>query len=158
MTLVIKIHQNNNKKHINFFGRDRDLSIYFGRGAEFLLLLFFTPFFFFFFFFLRKWGGPWPQPVPPSLRLWLEGDCLEVAQAINSEEVAWGQYGPLINESKQFLEQLQNWKLVHVPRTCNVVAHKLARLALMYSDELIWHGETPSCISGDITAEAGLLS
>jgi hypothetical protein len=90
--------------------------------------------------------------------VWLEGDCLEVAQAINSEEVAWGQYGPLINESKQFLEQLQNWKLVHVPRTCNVVAHKLARLALMYSDELIWHGETPSCISGDITAEAGLLS
>jgi hypothetical protein len=39
MALVIKIHQNNNKKHMNFFGRNRDLSIYFGGGP--VLLLFF---------------------------------------------------------------------------------------------------------------------
>jgi hypothetical protein len=45
MALVIKTHQNNNnKKHINFFGRDRDLSIYFGGGPVFFFLFFFfTP-------------------------------------------------------------------------------------------------------------------
>jgi hypothetical protein len=90
--------------------------------------------------------------------VWLEGDCLEVVQAMNSSEAAWGRYGPLINESKQLLEQFQNWTVGRVPRTCNVVAHKLAQFALTCSEEMIWHGEPPSCISGDITAEAGLTS
>jgi hypothetical protein len=37
--IVIKTHQNNNKKYINFLERDRDLSIYFGGGP--VLLIFF---------------------------------------------------------------------------------------------------------------------
>ena len=76
--------------------------------------------------------------------------------ALNSANFAWGQYGPLINDSKQLLEQLQHWAIVHVPRICNGVAHKLAKITLTCSDEIIWQGEAPSCICGDITAEAGL--
>jgi hypothetical protein len=72
--------------------------------------------------------------------VWLEGDCLEVVQAMNSTDAVWGRYGSLINESKQLLENFQQWTIVHVPRTCNAVAHKLAKLALTCCYELIWHG------------------
>jgi hypothetical protein len=70
--------------------------------------------------------------------------------------VARDHEGSLINDTKQFLEQFQSWKIVHVSRSCNVVAHKLARLSLTCRDEMFWHGAAPSCISGDISAEAGL--
>jgi hypothetical protein len=69
MALVIKTHQKNNKKHRNFFGRDQNLSIYFGGGPVFFIFYSLN------FFFLGNvgggggGGGPWPQPVPPSLRL-----------------------------------------------------------------------------------------
>ena len=39
MALVIQTHQNNNKKHINFFGEGLDLSIYSGVWPVLLLLL-----------------------------------------------------------------------------------------------------------------------
>jgi ribonuclease HI len=88
--------------------------------------------------------------------VWLEGDCLEVVKALNSAESVWGRYGSLINDAKMLLDQFQQWKVVHVPRTCNRVAHKLAKSALTCSDEVLWQGDIPLCIHGDITAEAGL--
>jgi hypothetical protein len=70
MALVMKTHQNNNKEHKNFVGRDRDLSIYFGGGPVFFIFIFYS-----LNFFLGNGGGgggtmapasPGP-PFPPSL-------------------------------------------------------------------------------------------
>jgi hypothetical protein len=71
MTVVIKTHQNNNKKHINFFGKGPGPIIFFFGGGGGTSIIFYLLFFFF-----EEMGGggggPWPQPVsPPSGRLWL---------------------------------------------------------------------------------------
>jgi hypothetical protein len=44
MSLVIKTHQNNNKKHINFFGEGPGPINLFGRGGDqYYYYYFFTP-------------------------------------------------------------------------------------------------------------------
>jgi hypothetical protein len=76
----------------------------------------------------------------------LEVDLMEVVQALNQEDCSWGRYGSLINEAKLLLQQVYRWKVSHVTRTANEVAHRLAKFALFLGEERLWCEEYPPCI------------
>ncbi|KAG6639485.1 hypothetical protein CIPAW_10G104100 [Carya illinoinensis] len=73
----------------------------------------------------------------------LEGDALSVVKVVNSLEVNWEWHGQLIEDLKAILHNRGNWKVVHVKRSCNNVAHSLAKLALNASEELVWMEDHP---------------
>jgi hypothetical protein len=56
----------------------------------------------------------------------LEGDFMEVVQALSKEECSWGRYGILINDAKLLLLCVQQWSICHVKRQANEVAHRIA--------------------------------
>lgn len=63
----------------------------------------------------------------------LEGDSLEVIQALRSEESSWNQYGVcghLMEDAKNLLHSCQVWRVNHVKREANEIAHRLAKRAL----------------------------
>jgi hypothetical protein len=84
----------------------------------------------------------------------LEGDSLEVVQALCREECTWGRYGALINDAKLLLQQINRWAVSHVRRTANEAAHNLAKLALSSSEERLWTDDFPLCVQDIVIAEA----
>jgi ribonuclease HI len=58
----------------------------------------------------------------------LEGDALEVVQALNSSELCWGRNDPVLNDIKLLLQNFNDWKVFHVHRGANEAAHSLAKL------------------------------
>ncbi|XP_059438559.1 uncharacterized protein LOC132171289 [Corylus avellana] len=53
--------------------------------------------------------------VPMGLNdVMLEGDSLEVVQALCEEESTWGRYGALITDAKFLLQNIQRWSVCHV--------------------------------------------
>ena len=64
----------------------------------------------------------------------LEGDALEVVQALNRYEGNWGSYGQLIIDVKEMLSHSPMWCIRHTNCIANGVAHKLAKLALEMSE------------------------
>jgi ribonuclease HI len=57
----------------------------------------------------------------------LEGDALQIVQALNREGPHWSSYGHLTEEARGMLSSLHSWKVVHVRRQYNEVAHVLAK-------------------------------
>jgi ribonuclease HI len=84
----------------------------------------------------------------------LEGDSLEVVQALNREEPSWGRYGSLINDAKRLLQQLHNWKVCHVRRKANEATHRLAKFAFSIGEERLWTKDYPLCIRAIVNTES----
>jgi hypothetical protein len=83
----------------------------------------------------------------------LEGDSLEVVQALNREESTWGRYGALINDTKHQLQQLNSWRVCHVKRQANEAAHSLAKFAISVGEERVWTEDFPLCLRNIVNAE-----
>jgi hypothetical protein len=84
----------------------------------------------------------------------LEGDALEVVQALQREESGWGRNGA-VHDAKQQMERFMEWRMAHVHRQANDVAHSLAKFALSLQDEQLWMTDFPSCIYSRVFAEQG---
>ena len=76
----------------------------------------------------------------------LEGDSMEVVQALGNDEVSWGRYSTVINDAKLLLRNVSRWNVCHVRRTVNMAAHKLAKLALSLGEERVWKEDHPMCV------------
>jgi hypothetical protein len=61
----------------------------------------------------------------------LEGDALEVVQAISRKSADAGYLDNLIGETHYLLSFFDRWAVSHVRRTGNMAAHKLAKLAVL---------------------------
>jgi hypothetical protein len=83
----------------------------------------------------------------------LEGDSLEVVQALCKEECTWGRNGTLIKDSKLLLQQVHVWKACHVKRSANETTHRLAKLALR-CEERLWREDYPLCVQDVVIADA----
>jgi hypothetical protein len=44
----------------------------------------------------------------------LEGDSLELVQALRREERSWTKYGPILEETKELLHGCHSWEICHV--------------------------------------------
>lgn len=83
----------------------------------------------------------------------LEGDALQIVQALGQEGSNLCVYGHLIEETKGILHNMQNWKVHHVRRNLNGAAHLLIRVALFLSKAHVCVEETPQCIYDIIVVE-----
>ncbi|KAF5447618.1 hypothetical protein F2P56_033158 [Juglans regia] len=54
--------------------------------------------------------------------------------------------GVIVEDIKQLRHQYSNWKVVFNYRESNEVAHNLAKMALLFDEELVWIEEVPSSI------------
>jgi ribonuclease HI len=73
----------------------------------------------------------------------IEGDALEVVDAINKEGNCWTVYGQIVNDIKEDLGIWQGWNFQHVSRRDNGVAHRLAHLAFMHGAGREWRADFP---------------
>ncbi|XP_042983235.1 uncharacterized protein LOC122312641 [Carya illinoinensis] len=76
----------------------------------------------------------------------LEGDALNVVQAVQGVEENWSAVGMVIRDVKSLLSRFQEWSIHHVPRELNVIAHTLAKYALICSEDCILLEDYPPCI------------
>jgi hypothetical protein len=68
----------------------------------------------------------------------MERDSLELIQALRREGSCWTSYGMMINDAKMDLLNIPHWEVCHVKHGANVVAHTLAKQALVIGED--WGG------------------
>jgi hypothetical protein len=83
----------------------------------------------------------------------LEGDALEVVRAISREGDEDGYLGNLIGETRHLLRGFECWAVSHVRRAGNMVAHNLAKLAVLHPQNHVWFGYLPACILSLVSSE-----
>ena len=72
----------------------------------------------------------------------IEGDSLHVIQAIIDTKPVQTLYGHIIEEIK-LLSSLFTCSFLHVNRKGNMLAHALARRAVLFADTEVWIEELP---------------
>jgi hypothetical protein len=83
----------------------------------------------------------------------VEGDALEVIQALRNESMCLRSYGHLVEGVKMLLTSAGQWEAKHVRRTGNEAAHLLARFAFTSNLEQSWFLECPTCIQETVLVE-----
>jgi hypothetical protein len=76
----------------------------------------------------------------------IEGDSLEIVQALRREGKCWSIYGPFINDAKSIILEFSQWDVHHVWRNANEAIHKLAKMALVIGQDGMWHDSFPGFI------------
>lgn len=76
----------------------------------------------------------------------LEGDALQIVRAMNTKGTHWSRYGHITEEARSLLSCLVSWRVVHVRRQLNGVAHCFAKTALTTCEEVLLKGEILACI------------
>jgi hypothetical protein len=77
----------------------------------------------------------------------LEGDSLELVQALRREERSWTKYGPILEETKELLHGCHSWEICHVRRTTNEAVHMTAKIDVSLNVSQPWLTMTLPCIS-----------
>ncbi|GMP69745.1 hypothetical protein CsSME_00028887 [Camellia sinensis var. sinensis] len=83
----------------------------------------------------------------------LEGDSLTAVNALmaaNCADFELVGFGPLIMEPRQVSSSFHYFMVSHVRRTGNVVAHRLARLAIFSPGLRVWMEEVPPSVASAV--------
>ena len=83
----------------------------------------------------------------------LEGDSMQVVQALQDRNPSWRTYGHIIDDTRVFLGTCRSWTVHHVKRDANRAAHGLAKGGLGLATEHQWIDELPECISAIVYSE-----
>jgi hypothetical protein len=83
----------------------------------------------------------------------LEGDAREIILAIGNSEEADSIHGNLLIETRQMLESLPSWRVSHVRREGNMVAHRLSKFALTQQSQRVWLNACPSMLVNAVNAD-----
>jgi ribonuclease HI len=83
----------------------------------------------------------------------LEGDAKEIVSEIASGGASVGKYGSIVDHTLSLLSHVADWSVHFVPRESNVVAHNLARQAIVQRFTQVWIDVFPSCIAASVIAE-----
>ncbi|XP_042950227.1 uncharacterized protein LOC122282332 [Carya illinoinensis] len=67
-----------------------------------------------------------------------ECDALTIVNAVNNIDENWAWYGQLIEDLRSMFSGVSIWKLQHIYREGNKVAHSLAKKAIGLDEELVW--------------------
>ena len=82
----------------------------------------------------------------------LEGDSEIITRALQAEDQSLASYGNIIEEIRFHADSFLNFRVSHVKRKGNSVAHNLVRHV---SDLVVWMEEVPSHILLVLLADAG---
>lgn len=91
------------------------------------------------------WGCHVAKEIGQSLVL-LNTDSQGIADLVNKRKnnktpIFW-----IISEIKKLISEFSECKVQFTPRTCNVQAHQLAKLALGYEEAVIWVDSPPEYV------------
>ena len=86
-------------------------------------------------------------------RIIFMGDAKMVVEAVLAQEPDWSTKGHIIEEIMEQIRSFHNWRMIHVPREKNQIAHVLARLGSTQGIENEWSFEPPNCISELLVTE-----
>jgi hypothetical protein len=87
----------------------------------------------------------------------VEGDALEIMQALRANSICRSSYGHLVEGTKQLLNMADKWEAKHVRRSGNTAAHLLAQFALSCNVQQSWYLECPLCVQETILVEQDLI-
>jgi hypothetical protein len=87
----------------------------------------------------------------------LEGDSLEIVNAVAKEGEVWSNYGPVVEEAKGVLNGRYPWEVKHVRRSANKAAHTIAKWAVADNINQLWLTTTPPCIRDIVMAESSFI-
>jgi len=62
--------------------------------------------------------------------IFLEGDASAVVAALKRDDEEYSRFGSIITEAREILKVFPDWEVGVVRRSCNNVAHQLAKLAV----------------------------
>ncbi|KAG6674859.1 hypothetical protein I3842_15G068200 [Carya illinoinensis] len=80
--------------------------------------------------------------------------CKElVINQLLGQETDWSMGGWLIEDTKQVLASMDEWKAGHVQREANYAAHNLAKYAILLTEDLYNIEECPTCIYSIVSSE-----
>jgi ribonuclease HI len=82
----------------------------------------------------------------------LEGDALQIVQALQSSDGGWCSYGLIIEDVQQLFRRFAEYSVHFVRREANIDAHKLAKLALSMGENKVWRDGFPFSVSNDVIA------
>ncbi|XP_042939476.1 uncharacterized protein LOC122274506 [Carya illinoinensis] len=77
----------------------------------------------------------------------LQGDSLQITQALKKKDANWTSVGMFVSEAKEIRKNFLKRDVLHVRRDGNVIAHVLAKDALVISDVIVTMEESPPFIS-----------
>jgi len=83
----------------------------------------------------------------------LEGDALQIVNAVKAMGYNWSKMGNLINGIKDGLGKLRSWSIEHVKRDANYAAHFLACETIYSVIDKVLVEEISKCICGIVTNE-----
>ena len=87
----------------------------------------------------------------------VEGDALEIIQALRADSTCRSSYGHLVEGAKLLLNMADQWKATHVRRSRNTATHSLAQFALHCNVQQSWYLECPTCIQEIVLVEQEFL-
>lgn len=90
--------------------------------------------------------------------LLLEGDAKEIVSEIASGGASVEKYGSIVEYTLWLLSHVADWSVHFVPKEANVVAHNLARQAVLQRFSQVWIDGFPSCIAASVIAEQQVVS
>ncbi|XP_024033543.1 uncharacterized protein LOC112095669 [Citrus clementina] len=82
--------------------------------------------------------------IAGCLPLIIETDSKEVLDLVSARKSTKAEIFWIVSEVQETMKRLKHVKLQHSPRTCNGFAHTLAKLALNYTDCVIWEDNIPT--------------
>ncbi|KAL6225497.1 hypothetical protein ACLB2K_004347 [Fragaria x ananassa] len=82
-----------------------------------------------------------------------ETNCLLLQQAVSQPDTDLSTLGTIIAEVKEFLHRYADFRVLHVPREANRVAHILANHALNYSESQSWFVVAPEFVRDAILSD-----
>ncbi|XP_062020952.1 uncharacterized protein LOC133737412 [Rosa rugosa] len=77
----------------------------------------------------------------------VESDCMEAVSEANCRNYDLLANGGIVDDIHEVWSRLQGVTISHTPRTCNVVAHRLAALGFENPIGAVWFDQAPSYIS-----------
>jgi hypothetical protein len=80
----------------------------------------------------------------------LEGDALQIVEALQSEDGGRSLYGIIIEDVLQLMRSFLDCKVSFVHREGNGEAHKLAKLAISLGENKVWREDFPFSVQYDV--------
>ncbi|XP_042962408.1 uncharacterized protein LOC122296670 [Carya illinoinensis] len=83
----------------------------------------------------------------------IEGDSKRVINLMHGMEKNWSMGGLLVEDAKNILSSIGNWKATHVYLEGNKAVHKIAKSTLNLDEDVYDIEECPLCIQSNVIAE-----
>ncbi|XP_024175552.1 uncharacterized protein LOC112181445 [Rosa chinensis] len=88
----------------------------------------------------------------------IESDCTKAIVDASCPDHSLLENGGLIDDIKRAMAEIPHVQLCYAPRSCNMVAHRLAGIGFESIQRIVWRNHTPECILDVVTYDCHHLT